>query len=158
VWLFLSSSCVLCSQCCRCLWIAHSLLSFLFSLTFIRQHALSHTFVPSIPSQKQQSNSQTFVLIDTDNIGNTRHRTKTKTIKQTRIKQTKINKPKNKKQKQSKAQFNAKYISHDHRHVDTRLVLHYSLLHEYTWDDIILLMSSFNSFMHFIKHAYHRCL
>ena len=33
---------------------------------------------------------------DTGNIGNTRHRTKTKTIKQTRIKQTKINKPKNK--------------------------------------------------------------
>ena len=109
VWLFLSSSCVLCSQCCRCLWIAHSLLSFLFSLTFIHQHALSHTFIPSIPSQKQQ----TFVLIDTDCVG----------------------------------RFNAKYISHDHRHVDTRLVLHYSLLHEYTWDDIILLMSSNNSFM-----------
>jgi hypothetical protein len=43
---------------------------------------------------------------DTGNIGNTRHRTKTKTIKQTRIKQTKINKPKNKKQKQSKAHHN----------------------------------------------------
>jgi hypothetical protein len=89
--------------------VAHSLLSFLFSLTFIRQHALSHTFIPSIPSQKQQ----TFVLIDTDCVG----------------------------------RFNAKYISHDHRHVDTRFVLHYSLLHEYTWDDIILLMSSINSFM-----------
>ena len=45
---------------------------------------------------------------DTGNIGNTRHRTKTKTIKQTRIKQTKINKQKNKKQKQkqSKAHHN----------------------------------------------------
>jgi len=43
---------------------------------------------------------------DTGNIGNTRHRTKIKTIKQTRIKQTKINKPKNKKQKQSKAHHN----------------------------------------------------
>jgi hypothetical protein len=39
---------------------------------------------------------------DTGNIGNTRHRTKTKTIKQTRIKQTKINKPKTKNKNKAK--------------------------------------------------------
>jgi hypothetical protein len=31
----LSLSCVLCSQCCQCLWIAHSWLPLPFSFTFI---------------------------------------------------------------------------------------------------------------------------
>jgi hypothetical protein len=36
VFLFcLSSSCVLCTQCCQCLWIVHSCLPLRFSLTFI---------------------------------------------------------------------------------------------------------------------------
>ena len=33
--LFLSSSCVLCTHCCQCLWIVHYLSTFRFSLTFI---------------------------------------------------------------------------------------------------------------------------
>ena len=32
---FLSSSCILCTQCCQCLWIFHSLFALRFSLTFI---------------------------------------------------------------------------------------------------------------------------
>ena len=38
LWFFLSSSCVLCAQCCLCLWIVHSELHpsvFSFSLTFM---------------------------------------------------------------------------------------------------------------------------
>ena len=35
LWFYLSLSCVLCTQCCQCLWIVHCLLPLRFSLAFI---------------------------------------------------------------------------------------------------------------------------
>jgi hypothetical protein len=38
------SSCVLCAQCCHCLWIVHSWMPFRFSLTFIFYIEIKHNY------------------------------------------------------------------------------------------------------------------
>jgi hypothetical protein len=59
-------SCVLCTQCCQFLWIVHSWLPFLFSLTFLTGQRLEKT-------KGAIKNGQ---FRDTGNIGYTRHMTK----------------------------------------------------------------------------------